>query len=126
MLKRRNMTDQPDHDAAEITRIRTDIQARIDRGQELHRLLVDNLACAAQFLESCRQAMKRLDFTQATIDAHISEDHRLIAHRLAVEIRRLNTEIDLERQYLRYLRTTNHQQRPPRPAAPARPARHAS
>ena len=45
---------------------------RIDRGQELHRLLVDNLACAAQFLESCRQAMKRLDFTQATIDAHIA------------------------------------------------------
>ena len=120
------MNDQLDHDAAEITRIRADIQTRIDRGQELHRLLVDNLACAAQFLESCRQATKRLDFTQATIDAHISEDHRLIAHRLAVEIRRLNTEIDLERQYLRYLRTTHHQQRPPAPGRPPLPARHAS
>jgi hypothetical protein len=76
---------------------------------------VANLTCAAQFLESCRQAMKRLDFTQATIDAHASEDHRLIAQRLAVEIRKLNAEIDLERQLLRYLRTT-HQQ-PPRPAS---------
>jgi hypothetical protein len=119
------MTDQPDDGPAEMTRIRADIQQRIERGQELNRQLVDNLACAAQFLESCRQAMKRLDFTQATIDAHICEDHRLIAQRLAVEIRRLNTEIDLERQYLRYLRTAgNHQC--PRPALAGRPAQHAN
>jgi hypothetical protein len=126
------MTDQPDDGGAEITRVRGDIQQRIDRSQELNRLLVDNLICAAQFLESCRQAMKRLDFTQATIDAHASEDHRLIAQRLAVEIRKLNAEIDLERQLLRYMRTTNHQQ-PPRPAGgnpvrlaalAGRPARH--
>ena len=109
------MTDQPDDGRAEITKVRADIQQRIDRGQELHRLLLANLTCAAQFLESCRQAMKRLDFTQATIDAQASEDHRLIAQRIAVEIRKLNAEIDLERQLLRYLRTTNQQQ-PPRPA----------
>jgi hypothetical protein len=125
------MTDHQDPGRAEITRIRADIQQRIDRGQELNRLLVDNLTSAAQFLDSCRQAMKRLDFSQATIDAQASEDHRLIAQRLAVEIRKLNAEIDLERQLLRYPRTTN--QHPPRsadgqpapvPALAGRPVRH--
>ena len=117
------MTDHPDDASGELTRIRADIQQRIDRGQELNRLLVDNLTCAAQFLESCRQAMKRLDFTPAAIEAQASEDHRLIAQRLAVEIRKLTAEIDLERQVLRFMRTTTHRQPRPAPAAAARPMR---
>jgi hypothetical protein len=104
------MIAYPDGTEAELARVRADIDQRIQRGQALSRALVDNLAYAAQFLESCRKALKRLDFTQAAIDAHASEDHRLIAQRLAVEIRKLNAEIDLERHVLRLMRTNRPQQ----------------
>jgi hypothetical protein len=55
---------------------------------------------AAEFLEACRKSMKRLDFTQAALNAEAADEHRHLAHRAAIQIRVINAHLDLERRVL--------------------------